>query len=273
MQWTDENGGDPYGAAGYGYAYGQDAGAGPVGPAHLATTAWDAPVAPRGHGDVLTAFPPHPDAYGLPPRPDAYSLPPRPDAYGLPPRPDAYGLPPQPDAYGFPQQPGMYAVPPEPEPSDRPAPEPDTAEDEPVRPVFVDSSGRRQRHVLRAARLLVIPAGGYVALLVSTVLGGPTVSAPFVPQPQTAGPAPHRVTAPDPSSGTGRTKGGTGSAAHESSRPTATRTTTAPAARPAASTAPTAAPTATTTPAATTAPAPASSPRGHALGVSHKPAK
>ncbi|MEV7691475.1 hypothetical protein [Streptomyces bungoensis] len=244
MQWTDENGGDPYGAAGYGYAYGQDAGAGPVGPAHLATTAWDAPVAPRGHGDVLTAFPPHPDAYGLPP---------------------------QPDAYGFPQQPGMYAVPPGPEPSDRSAPEPDTAEDEPVRPVFVDSSGRRQRHVLRAARLLVIPAGGYVALLVSTVLGGPTVSAPFVPQPQTAGPAPHRVTAPDPSSGTGRTKGGTGSAAHESSRPTATRTTTAPAARPAASTAPTAAPTAT--PAATTAPAPASSPRGHALGVSHKPAK
>ncbi|MGW3361117.1 hypothetical protein ACWDFL_38040 [Streptomyces bungoensis] len=237
MQWTDENGGDPYGAAGYGYAYGQDAGAGPVGPAHLATTAWDAPVAPRGHGDVLTAFPPHPDAYG------------------------------------FPQQPGMYAVPPGPEPSDRPAPEPDTAEDEPVRPVFVDSSGRRQRHVLRAARLLAIPAGGYVALLVSTVLGGPTVSAPFVPQPQTAGPAPHRVTAPDPSSGTGRTKGGTGSAAHESSRPTATRTTTAPAARPAASTAPTAAPTATTTPAATTPPAPAPSPRGHALGVSHKPAK
>ncbi|MEU2054159.1 hypothetical protein [Streptomyces bungoensis] len=253
MQWTDENGaygGDPYGAAGYGYACGRDGGADPTGPGHLATTAWDTPGAPRGHGDVLTAFSP---------------------------RPGTYGLPPQPGSYDLPQQPGGYAVPPEPDPSTRPA-QGDTAEGEPVRPVFVDSSGRRQRRVLRAARLLVIPAGGYVALLVSTVLGGPTVSAPFVPQPQTAGPATHRATAPEPSSDTGHPAAGAGSTA-ASSRPRARRTTSGPTARSTASTAPaagagtTAGPTATTTPTATAAPAPASSPRGHALGVSHKPVK
>lgn len=253
MQRTDEDGGayggDPYGATGYGCAYGQDGNAGPTGPGHLATTAWEAPGAPHGHGDVLTAFPPQPGMYHLPPQPGPYDLPP---------------------------QPGMYAVSPEPEPSTQPGPDGDTAEGEPVRPVFVDSSGRRQRRVLRAARLLVIPAGGYVALLVSTVLGGPTVSAPFVPQPQTAGPATHRVTAPEPSSGTGHPAAAAGSTA-PSSRPRARQTAPGPTARPTASAAPaartgtTAGPTAT--PTATTAPAPASSPRGHALGVSHKPVK
>jgi hypothetical protein len=244
VQWTDENGaygGDPYGAPGYGYAYGRDGSAGPAGPGHLATTPWDTPGAPSGHGDVLTASP-------------------------------------QPGSYGFPQEPGTYAVAPEPDPSTRPAPEGDTAEGQPVRPVFVDSSGRRQRRVLRAARLLVIPAGGYVALLVSAVLGGPTVSAPFLPQPHTASPATHRVTAPEPSSRTGRPTVGASSKA-ASSRPRARQTTSAPAAGSAASTSPaagagtTAGPTATTTPTATTAAAPASSPRGHALGVSHKPVK
>ncbi|MFE0464320.1 hypothetical protein ACFW1A_34205 [Kitasatospora sp. NPDC058965] len=61
-------------------------------------------------------------------------------------------------------------------------------------PVFVDSSGRRQRRVRRLGLLLAVPAVGYLALLVSTVLGGPTVSAPFLPLPQppaaTAAPAP-----------------------------------------------------------------------------------
>ncbi|MGW3044817.1 hypothetical protein ACWC9T_33335 [Kitasatospora sp. NPDC001159] len=51
-------------------------------------------------------------------------------------------------------------------------------------PVFVDSSGRRQRRVRRLGLLLAVPAAGYLTLLVSTVLGGPTVSAPFLPLPQ-----------------------------------------------------------------------------------------
>ncbi|MFF3143216.1 hypothetical protein ACFVRU_16170, partial [Streptomyces sp. NPDC057927] len=34
-------------------------------------------------------------------------------------------------------------------------------------------AGRRRRRVRRAARLLVIPIGGYVALLLNTMLGGP----------------------------------------------------------------------------------------------------
>lgn len=54
-------------------------------------------------------------------------------------------------------------------------------------PVFVDSSGRRQRRVRRFGRLLVVPAVGYVILLVSTLLGGPTVQSPFLPSAQ----APH----------------------------------------------------------------------------------
>ncbi|MFI5533599.1 hypothetical protein ACIA8O_34195 [Kitasatospora sp. NPDC051853] len=52
----------------------------------------------------------------------------------------------------------------------------------PDEPVFVDASGRRQRLVRRAGRLLVIPAAGYLALLLSSLLGGPSVDAPFLPQ-------------------------------------------------------------------------------------------
>ncbi|MGN5380590.1 hypothetical protein ACQ4WX_35910 [Streptomyces lasalocidi] len=59
-----------------------------------------------------------------------------------------------------------------------------------------------RRRVLRAARLLALPAGGYVALLIGTVLGGPGVSAPFVPQPDSAHPATPPVTVPDSASGT-----------------------------------------------------------------------
>ncbi|WP_371501150.1 hypothetical protein OG871_30170 [Kitasatospora sp. NBC_00374] len=62
----------------------------------------------------------------------------------------------------------------------------------PPSPVFVDSSGRRQRLVRRLGRLLVIPAAGYVVLLVSTLLGGPTVHSPLLPAAQ----APHPVPAP-----------------------------------------------------------------------------
>ncbi|GAA0676072.1 hypothetical protein GCM10010193_31430 [Kitasatospora atroaurantiaca] len=52
-------------------------------------------------------------------------------------------------------------------------------------PVFVDTSGRRQRRVRRIGWLLAVPAAGYLALLVSSVLGGPSINAPFLPQ-QTA---------------------------------------------------------------------------------------
>lgn len=52
-----------------------------------------------------------------------------------------------------------------------------------ARPVFVDASGRRQRRVRRLGYLLVIPAAAYVALLLSTVLGGPSVDSPYLPVP------------------------------------------------------------------------------------------
>ncbi|KOY56124.1 hypothetical protein [Streptomyces sp. XY332] len=64
-------------------------------------------------------------------------------------------------------------------------------------PVFVDSSGRRQRRVRRMGRLLVIPAAAYVVLLISTVMGGPTVRSPFLPSAQ----APQSPKAKDPAAG------------------------------------------------------------------------
>ncbi|WP_123973512.1 hypothetical protein [Streptomyces sp. Ag109_O5-1] len=165
---------------------------------------------------------------------------------------------------------------PAPETASEPAPE--TPGNGPVRPVFVDSSGRRQRLVLRVARLLVIPAGGYVALLISTMLGGPGISAPFVPQPDTAHGAAPRVTASDSPSGTGHSAGSASSTgAHDKSGPTAQRTS-APV-RPTASTASvatsgsTAAPTRAASPTATTGPTPTPSSQGRALGTSHKPVK
>ncbi len=58
---------------------------------------------------------------------------------------------------------------------------------EPPAPVFVDTSGRRQRRVRRWGYLLVVPAAAYVVLLISTLLGGPTLQSPFLPSAQ----APH----------------------------------------------------------------------------------
>ena len=52
-----------------------------------------------------------------------------------------------------------------------------------AQPVFLDPSGRRQRRVRRLGRLLAIPAAGYVALLLSTALGGPSVDSPYLPLP------------------------------------------------------------------------------------------
>jgi hypothetical protein len=51
------------------------------------------------------------------------------------------------------------------------------------RPVFVDPSGRRQRWLRVVGAFGVLPAVGYVFLLLSTVLGGPTVQSPFLPLP------------------------------------------------------------------------------------------
>ena len=61
-------------------------------------------------------------------------------------------------------------------------------------PVFVDSTGRRHRTIRRAGAFLAIPAGGYVVLLVSSLLGGPTVNTPLVPLPA----APQRLSDPRP---------------------------------------------------------------------------
>jgi hypothetical protein len=57
-------------------------------------------------------------------------------------------------------------------------------------PVFVDSSGRRLRRVRRLGQIVVVLAAGYLALMVSTALGGPTTSSPFLPLP-----APPKATA------------------------------------------------------------------------------
>ncbi|MGW4939163.1 hypothetical protein ACWEQH_40315, partial [Streptomyces sp. NPDC004166] len=176
----------------------------------------------------------------------------------------------------------VLTVPPPPDNDtpDLPAPGPDTAKDDSTRPVFVDSSGRRQRRVLRAARLLVIPAGGYVALLISTVLGGPTLNAPFVPQQDSTHPRTPPATTPDTPAGAGHTAGSATSAAQQAnSRPTPTQKTSGSADRPATSAA-TPEPT-TSTPAAlessssapTAAPIPTRTSKGRAIGSSHKPVK
>ncbi|WP_251072246.1 hypothetical protein [Streptomyces sp. ISL-43] len=65
------------------------------------------------------------------------------------------------------------------------APEPDSRAWAAPSPVFVDSSGIRQRRVRRLGWLLVVPAAGYVVLLVSSLFGGPTLSSPFLPLPHT----------------------------------------------------------------------------------------
>ncbi|WP_225832406.1 hypothetical protein [Streptomyces sp. NK08204] len=242
MQWTDGNGTpygeDPYGGYGYAYAYGHQ---GDTAVTDTATLSWD--PAQLEQWTYPVAEPDHLTA----------------------------------TAWDAPHGDVLTAPPPEPDTAPRPVPEPDLPEKEPVRPVFVDSSGRRQRRVLRAARLLVIPAGGYVALLISTLLGGPSVSSPFVPQPDSAHRATPRVSAPDSPSRTGHHSAeGAGSATHESSLPTA-QNTSGPTGGPGASSAPAAASGTTTTATRTTSPAPASTYdptlKGRAVGSSHKPVK
>ncbi|MFB7464121.1 hypothetical protein ACFCZ1_11585 [Streptomyces sp. NPDC056224] len=61
----------------------------------------------------------------------------------------------------------------------------DVATDAPApSPVFVDSSGRRQRRVRRLGWLLVVPAAAYIVLLISSLFGGPTLQSPFLPSPR-----------------------------------------------------------------------------------------
>lgn len=105
-------------------------------------------------------------------------------------------------------------------------------------PVFVDGSGRRQRRVRRLGRLLLLPAAGYVALLVSTAFGGPSVSSPYVPLPRSgdhrpghADPTPaHRTHRPAPSADSPTaTPGGTRTTAPASTRPASASPTAVPA--------------------------------------------
>ncbi|MGR4881353.1 hypothetical protein ACIPUC_18375 [Streptomyces sp. LARHCF249] len=67
-------------------------------------------------------------------------------------------------------------------------------------PVFVDSSGRRQRRVRRLGWLLVVPAAGYVVLVLSSLFGGPTLKSPFLPAPRSADAAPSKAPAAEPGS-------------------------------------------------------------------------
>ncbi|WNM29049.1 hypothetical protein RKE30_00815 [Streptomyces sp. Li-HN-5-11] len=164
-------------------------------------------------------------------------------------------------------------------------PEPDKPASDAVRPVFVDSSGRRQRRVRRAARLLLIPAGGYVALVISTMLGGPTIDSPFVPQPGPAHPRTPRAAAPDASPGTSHSAGAVRSVATPRNSGSAAQKTPGTTDRPAASDTPAATPPATLTATGLTSPAPAASPtptpaaasthaaKGRAIGSTHNPVK
>ncbi|MFB6614429.1 hypothetical protein ACIGFK_11385 [Streptomyces sp. NPDC085524] len=74
---------------------------------------------------------------------------------------------------------------------------PSAAEAEPS-PVFVDSSGRRQRRVRRLGWLLVVPAAAYVVLVLSSLFGGPTLRSPFLPAPRGADAAPSKAPAAEP---------------------------------------------------------------------------
>ncbi|GAA3775875.1 hypothetical protein [Streptomyces chiangmaiensis] len=262
MQWTNENGGaygeDPYGggyAYGYGYEYGGSA------TIDTATTPW---------GPAEVAHSAQPTSYVDVVGPDPYAT--RTNFYVM--ATDPYAVGPGPATTGWDAPHGdVFTVPPaELHPSGPAVPGPDTPKSGSVGPVFVDSSGRRQRRVLRAARLLVIPAGGYVALLVSTVLGGPSVSAPFVPQPDSPHPTTPRATAPDVSPGTGHSAGnGSPTVAPANSRPTPTRKSSDSTDRSATSV-----PTAAATGVASSTPTPPDrnpTSKGRAIGSSHNPVK
>ena len=51
-------------------------------------------------------------------------------------------------------------------------------------PVFVDLTGRRGRKVKMFALAVMLVTGAYLVLLLSAVMGGPTIHAPFLPAPE-----------------------------------------------------------------------------------------
>ncbi|MFF3511475.1 hypothetical protein [Streptomyces sp. NPDC002573] len=275
MQSTDESGRaygeDPYGGAGHAYAHGY---------AYSGMTTTDTVAMPRDPGQRAQGTHPKGDACAA--ETDPYATRTHLHADGPGPARTAWeGL--HGDVLTVPH-PGLDATGPS-------APGPVAPKGESVRPVFVDATGRRQRRVLRVAQLLVIPAGGYVALLISTLLGGPTLSAPFVPQPDSTHPTTPHASAPDASPGTGHSAGSVRpAAAQKNPRSTTAQRTPGSTERPTASSAaapvPAAAPTgvASATSASVSAPtaaptrtaaAPTSHPssKGRALGASHKPVK
>ncbi|MEV6992694.1 hypothetical protein AB0N87_26375 [Streptomyces sp. NPDC093228] len=269
MQWTNESdapyGADPYSGAGYTYGYGDEYGG---------STTVDTAAMPSG--PVESAHSAQPTGYVDAAGPNPYTA--WPHLYVL--TPDTHAAGPGPDTTGWDAGHGdvLTVPPPENNTPDLPAPGPDTPEGDSTRPVFVDPTGRRQRRVLRAARLLVVPAGGYVALLISAVLGGPSLSAPFVPQPDSTHPDTPRATAPDTPAGPGHTAGSATSAARQANvRPTPPQKTSGSAGRPATSAA-TPAPTTPThtaieAPNSTPTATPTRTPKGRAVGSSHNPVK
>ncbi|MEU6656101.1 hypothetical protein ABZ904_43820 [Streptomyces sp. NPDC046900] len=275
MQRTDESGSaygeDPYRGAGYADTYGYEHGG--SAPADTATVPW----APEQLAQEA-----HPTGHAHVARTDPYTT--RPNLYVIATDPYAAGPHPATAGWDAPHGDVLTVPPPELDPSGPPAPGPGAPKSQSVRPVFVDSSGRRQRRVLRAAQLLVIPAGGYVALLISALLGGPTLNAPFVPQPDSPHPTTPGVTAPDASSGTGHSAGnGSPAAAQTNSRPTPTQRASGSTDRSAASAASAAAPvptaastgiaSPTSTPTASATPVSNPHSKGRAVGSSHNPVK
>ncbi|MFE2168153.1 hypothetical protein ACFXB3_24310 [Streptomyces sp. NPDC059447] len=140
---------------------------------------------------------------------------------------------------------------------------PNAAEPPESSPVFVDSSGRRQRRVRRLGWLLVVPAVAYVVLVLSSLFGGPTLRSPFLPAPRGVDAAPSKPPAAEPgpsaSAAPRRTAGPTGPA---SPVPAAAVSAAAAPAKPADGNGPGTAPTARPTRAATGA-APSPGPNGH----------
>ncbi|MFF8479020.1 hypothetical protein [Streptomyces sp. NPDC015414] len=126
--------------------------------------------------------------------------------------------------------------------------------------------------MLRTTWLLVTPAVGYVALLTSSLLGGPTISAPFVPRTHPADPASTHVSTAPPTSGSARSA--EPAAAHKNTA-TAVPSAAAPSRTSATATAPAATSRTPPTPTETftQASAPAPSTKGRALGSSHRPSK
>jgi hypothetical protein len=125
-------------------------------------------------------------------------------------------------------------------------------------PVFVDGSGRRLRRLRVAGAIVVVPAAGYVCLLFSTLLGGPTIHSPFLPLPAPPPAATVLARSPQPVSTSSSTSG------PKQPSVVGVVATQQPGARTSATAAalPAAAPPPTATPSPTTTPSPASTANG-----------